>query len=280
MKKDALINIIINDLKEVELLMEAFKGEDDVNPVFVNLAKTKLKSIEDELSLLNREFGKHEAGTVNAAKEIGSNKEAEVIISEERILEEESEAVKIKGKPAGVVEEDNKKVVPEKTEEPVVNLKKEEREVEKERKVEVVKEEKRKPDVEERKEPKPAEDRSEVKPHVKAETKVVDEKARLGDVLQQDKSALNERISRKDAGDMKFAKPVKDVKKAMGINDRFFYQRELFNSNSDLFNQTLDQINSMNSFDDAKNFLLSNFKWDETSDTTDAFLKIVKRRFL
>ena len=59
MKKEALINIIINDLKDVQQLMEAFKGETQINSAFVNLAKTKIKNIEEEISLLDQEFGSY-----------------------------------------------------------------------------------------------------------------------------------------------------------------------------------------------------------------------------
>ncbi len=259
MKKDALLNIIINDLKEVEQLMEAFRGEDNVNPAFVNLAKTKIKSIEDELSLLNEVFG-----TTGAEKLSKGIKEEPVPVKEESVQPEKKK----------------EKVVEEVIEKPVVEIKKEDAGIAevKEPEKEVIKEE-------EKKKPEPVKEPVAAKPEVKDNKspgkKSVDENARLGDVLQKDKSALNERVTRKNSeNEIIFTKPVKDVRKAMGINDRFFYQRELFNGNADLFNQTLDQINSMNSFDDAKNFLNSNFNWDKESDTTETFFKIVKRRFL
>ncbi len=65
MKKEALINIIINDLKEVQKLMEDFRGEIHVNSAFVNLAKTKIRNIEEEMSLLDQEFGRSTFSTNN-----------------------------------------------------------------------------------------------------------------------------------------------------------------------------------------------------------------------
>ena len=259
MKKDALLNIIINDLKEVEQLMESFRGEDSVNPAFVNLAKTKIKSIEDELSLLNEVFGKTGDEKLSTVK-----KEKPVPVKEEPVQPEKK------------MENVAEKVV----EKPVVEVKKEDAVI-----AEVKEPEKEIIEEEVKKKTEPEKETVTAKQEVKAAKgpvkKSIDENARLGDVLQKDKSALNERVARKDSeNEIIFTKPVKDVRKAMGINDRFFYQRELFDGNADLFNQTLDQINSMNSFDDAKNFLISNFKWDKESDTTETFLKIVKRRFL
>lgn len=256
MNKDALINIIINDLKEVELLMEAFRGEQSVKAAFIDLAKRKVKSIEEELSLLGKEFGKGN----------GEEVRQEVKLETPAYREVSQAAVTVK-ETVGP----RKEIVEEVRPEPVVVV--EEKAVEEVKEtVSVVEEAKPEPVVHEvvkqPEQPKP-------------EQKQNDEHARLGDVLQKGKSALNEKMTRKSNDkDMKFAKPVTDVKKAFGINDRFLFQRELFGGNADLFNHTLDQINGMSSFEDARSFLMSNFDWDMESETADTFLNLVKRRFL
>ncbi len=266
MNKDALINIIVNDLKEVGLLMDAFKGEDEVNPVFVELAKKKLKSVEDELTLLSSEFGKTkltEKTETPTPQEVIPEK-TEPVLQEEKVTEQKKDTITSKeeksssGSKSDIAPESPAIVKEEKTPEPGTKV------------VE-----------EDMPQPKSKDSVRPQKTTHKAKNNKAEDRTRLGDVLQKEKSALNERISRKGSNsDMIFSKPVNDVRKAMGINDRFFYQRELFDGNSDLFNQTLEQINSMGSFDDARNFLLSNFNWDKDNETTDTFLKIVKRRFL
>ena len=256
MNKDALINIIINDLKEVELLMEAFRGEESVKPAFIDLAKRKVKSIEEELSLLGNEFGKGEVvERISDVKHEVTEPEISESVKEEKTLEPEKKVEEVKPEPVVLAKEEASEEIKEL--------------------VSVVTEEKPEPVLSE------VETELPEKISHKEARKNSEDHARLGDVLQKEKSALNDRMTRKSIDkDMQFAKPVTDVRKAMGINDRFLYQRELFGGNSDLFNQTLEQINSMNSFEDARSFLMSNFAWDTDNDTAETFLNTVKRRFL
>ena len=79
---------------------------------------------------------------------------------------------------------------------------------------------------------------------------------------------------------MHIGKPVSDIRKAIGINDRFLYQRELFKGQVELFNQTLDQLNGMDSYESASRFLHTNFKWEEGNEVAESFLNIVKRLFI
>ncbi|MCG8579870.1 MAG: hypothetical protein MI866_08140, partial [Bacteroidales bacterium] len=108
-------------------------------------------------------------------------------------------------------------------------------------------------------------------------------KSVLGEVINQETSSVNDKLANKKEviEDIKsIGKPVDDVKKAFGLNDRFYYQRELFNNNADLFNQTLDQINSMESYDSAISFLQSNYSWGANNEAGEAFFRSIKRRFI
>lgn len=52
MEREALIDIILNDLNEMRTLVSTFKGKPLINSAFINLAKTKLNNISEELNLL------------------------------------------------------------------------------------------------------------------------------------------------------------------------------------------------------------------------------------
>ncbi len=249
MKKEALINIIINDLKEVQQLMEAFRGESAMNSAFVNLAKTKIRNIEEEVSLLEKEFGNSVAPNQPVV---------EKLTEQPKMVEERSNPVKAEVKKAIEPADEPvlKDIIVEESKEDVATKKEKPKEI--------------------KKTIKPKSDSTKAKKHNATEGK-----ATLADVLNKDRGAVNENISRGETeNDLLYNKAVGDIRKAMGINDRFFYQRELFEGNADLFNQTLDQLNKMDNFDDASNFLISNFDWDSDSDVPGAFIKIVKRRFL
>ena len=287
MKKEALINIIINDLKEVEELMESFRGEPSVNSAFVELATKKIRNIEEEIFLLNRAFGdavlSSEGKVREKRKEVGDVKNkagsdgGSIAESSSRFFSEEAGTPEIEpGEKTGKGTSGKKEKVAEKADEVRKTVKPAEKVKEKELKP---KQPEKPVTVAEDEQKKKVETVS-GKP-AGARKKGTVRSARLGDVLKKNKNALNEKVTLKETeNDLIFAKPVDDIRKAMGINDRFLYQRELFKSNSQLFDQTLDQLNQMKSFSDANNFLASNFDWDMENEPVNSFLKIVKRRFL
>ena len=75
------------------------------------------------------------------------------------------------------------------------------------------------------------------------------------------------------------SRPIDDIKKAIGINDKFLYTKELFKSNPSLYNQTIDALNEAISFENAEAYLKSNFDWDFEDEVVLDFLEIVKRKF-
>lgn len=104
----------------------------------------------------------------------------------------------------------------------------------------------------------------------------------LGEQIHTEVKSVNEQIAVKKEGShfTQIGKPVDDVRKAIGINDRFYYQRELFGGSMELLNQTLDQLNQMDSFESARQFLQSNFKWEEDNEVSQSFIKNIQRRFI
>lgn len=79
--------------------------------------------------------------------------------------------------------------------------------------------------------------------------------------------------------------PIKDLKKSMGINEKIFTVKELFNGDQKLFDECLEALNGFNNFEDAKKFLAigpaQNFDWSEKSKQKKAktFIKLVHRRY-
>ncbi len=79
--------------------------------------------------------------------------------------------------------------------------------------------------------------------------------------------------------------PIQDIKKAMGLNERIFTVNELFGGEQTTFDTTLSELNSLRSFDEAKDYLIRNvaarFDWASKSRRGKAkeFIKLVKRRF-
>ena len=79
--------------------------------------------------------------------------------------------------------------------------------------------------------------------------------------------------------------PIKDLTKALSINEKFFTIQQLFGGDSQVFEQTLRKLNDLSSFDEASSELIqsvaSQFEWAEESKKKKAgqFIKLVKRRY-
>lgn len=79
--------------------------------------------------------------------------------------------------------------------------------------------------------------------------------------------------------------PLHDLTRAFSINDRLYYINELFNRSQDEFIQTLQQLNTLNSFDAARQYLSQGVarKYDWTAKekraAAKAFIKTVRRKF-
>ena len=79
------------------------------------------------------------------------------------------------------------------------------------------------------------------------------------------------------------AKPVGDLRKSIGINERFTLINELFGGNQQLFMESIDKINNVNAYDEARKMLYEELagklKWNTEGNTFHVLDEFVKRRF-
>ena len=77
--------------------------------------------------------------------------------------------------------------------------------------------------------------------------------------------------------------PIKDLKAAIGINDKFQFTAILFNGDEKAFEIAVKTINGFKIYAEAQFWIKSNLreqnKWDETAEVVKAFDLLVKRRF-
>jgi hypothetical protein len=77
--------------------------------------------------------------------------------------------------------------------------------------------------------------------------------------------------------------PIKDLKAAIGINDKFQFIATLFGGDEKAFEQAVKTINGFKIYAEAQFWIKSNLreqnKWDDTTDVVKAFDLLVKRRF-
>ncbi len=96
----------------------------------------------------------------------------------------------------------------------------------------------------------------------------------------QPEPAVNNKIAPKKSSSVKGA-PVSDLNKAIGLNDRLLFIKELFKGNSDSFAEMLKHLNKLTSMEEAQQHIeLTIPHWDSKSETARLFLAIISRRYL
>lgn len=107
----------------------------------------------------------------------------------------------------------------------------------------------------------------------------------INDVIGSGSSSLNDRL-RSEVADLKSTlndSPVRDLKKAIGVNDRYVFINQLFRGDEVMYERSLKTINGFRILPEAEYWMERELKvklgWDENRETTRHFYQLVKRRF-
>lgn len=82
-----------------------------------------------------------------------------------------------------------------------------------------------------------------------------------------------------DSGNSMIKKTEVDIRSFLTLNDRFRFQRDLFNADSELMNQTFSELNSLDSMPEVLNYLNGRFSWDWDDESVLAFKDLLDKRF-
>lgn len=265
MNKEALIKIILSDIAEVETLVKSFQGGQDIPLAFIDLTERKFAHIKDEFSLLKslttehfqpsikekeepiteviaeEKPRKHTSTNIQEVAEETVNPTPEIIESATQKITNETIEHEIKSE---IIEDQNIQTKNLTTEGQSTNIRTSENEKTNEKTEEITK--------------------------------------TLGESFVGEKKSVNDRIASSLEPKTKnpfVGKPVSDLTKGLGINDRFMFQRELFDGKSEVMKQTLQQLNEMQNFKSAQSFIASNFNWDDELEVTQSFYNYIKRKY-
>ena len=107
----------------------------------------------------------------------------------------------------------------------------------------------------------------------------------LNDVMLENEESLNDVFKTpvvEVAQAIKEA-PVKDLRKAIGVNDKYLFINELFKGDEAMYDKCIKTINSFSVYPEAETWirreLLVKMGWDEKGIATKQFYNIVMRRF-
>ena len=97
--------------------------------------------------------------------------------------------------------------------------------------------------------------------------------------------SLNDRLkqSKIELSDMLTEAPLRDLKKAIGVNDRFLFINELFRGDEAMYERSIKTINNFSIFPEAQYWIERELKvkigWKESDPIVKQFDQLVKRRF-
>jgi hypothetical protein len=111
----------------------------------------------------------------------------------------------------------------------------------------------------------------------KKEKKILSDSLKSKAVLGE---SLHQGIQYQDLSSHLHAKPVTDLAKAIGINEKFLYIRELFGNDSRKFEKAIQIINSAPNFNEAFNYMIREYDWDMDSELVQGLLEIVRRKYI
>ena len=107
----------------------------------------------------------------------------------------------------------------------------------------------------------------------------------LNDVIGSNGASLNDQLreEKTEVAHLLKETPIKDLKKGIGVNDRFVFLNELFRGDEAMYERSLKTINSFRILPEAEYWINRELKiklgWDDNLHTTQQFYQLVRRRF-
>lgn len=109
----------------------------------------------------------------------------------------------------------------------------------------------------------------------------------INETIATQGESLNEKLksttARKEVGVSLKQGPIKDLRKAIGINDQYLFINELFRGDQTMYERSIKTINSFNIYGEAEFWIKRELKlklaWPENSEVVELFDQLVKRRF-
>ena len=107
----------------------------------------------------------------------------------------------------------------------------------------------------------------------------------INDSAATNHASINEKLKQTkiDLGDTLTEVPIRDLRKAIGVNDRFLFINELFRGDEVAYERSIKTINSFSIFAEAEYWIQRELKvkngWDNENEMVTQFYQLVKRRF-
>lgn len=103
----------------------------------------------------------------------------------------------------------------------------------------------------------------------------------LGEVINHDVQTLADTIAprRGMASELRLGEPVTDLRRAIGINDKFLLIRDLFGGDGEAYEEAIGKLNAFDDFDECMIHIAENYAWNPNSDGAKFMMELLERKF-
>lgn len=103
----------------------------------------------------------------------------------------------------------------------------------------------------------------------------------LGEVINHDVQTLADTIAppRDVASELLRNEPVTDLRKAIGLNDRFLLIRDLFDGDGEAYERAIEALNGFEDLDDCMIYIAEHYAWNPNSDGAKLLMDLLERKF-
>lgn len=107
----------------------------------------------------------------------------------------------------------------------------------------------------------------------------------INDLINDETKSFNDLLNqnKKEVATSLIETPIKDLRKAIGINDKYVFINELFKGDESVYEASIRTINNFTVYPEAEQWikreLVISFSWNNKSDIVQHFNHLVRRRF-
>ncbi len=107
----------------------------------------------------------------------------------------------------------------------------------------------------------------------------------LNDVMVAEEESLNEKLKEEitEVANLLQGAPVRDLRKAIGLNDRYLFINELFRGDENMYERSIKTINAFSIYPEAEYWIQRELKvkigWSDEREAVKLFDQLVRRRF-
>ena len=99
---------------------------------------------------------------------------------------------------------------------------------------------------------------------------------RLGEVIAKNVTTLADKMAEEQP--TAAYNRITDIRKAIGLNDKFLMIRDLFGGDANLYEDTINHLNEYDDLDECMIFIVENFRWNPDSEGAKLLVSLLERK--